>query len=70
MKRNIVFSKGMIWNDQNHIFNNQVFSSWSMMWGGLATHTRAWEFFSMDSLWALDSLQSWAINSEAPYNFK
>ena len=60
----------MIWEKKESIFNSRYLDSWSSMWSGLASHTRAWDFFSTDSLWTIDSLNSWAINSDSPYNFK
>lgn len=70
MKKNIVFSAGMTWSKKEFLFHNQNLDSWSAMWSGLATHTRAWNFFSMDSLWSIDSFYTWANNLENPYNFK
>ncbi len=70
MKRNIVFSAGMTWSKNEFLTQNQNLDSWSSMWSGLASHTRAWNFFSMDSLWTIDSLHNWANNLENPYNFK
>jgi hypothetical protein len=70
MKKNIVFSTGMLWSKKQFLINSKNLDSWSSMWSGATAHTRAWNFFSMDSLWTIDSFVNWANNLENPYNFK